>query len=443
MRRRSWAFIRQADILFSFQVGLPSMIKTSNFDSSLPRNFYDDIRFHDGCKTLPLAMPDAEPTQISYLITKTRLAFGFARALKEMSRVERMPYERVLEIDRALRDIYANVPEYYKLRNMSEQSQDPLPLIFARFTLANIHHKSLCVVHSRFLEEARTDEKYRYSRRTCLESAMALLRFQAIQNEDLLSEGKVRSLTKYQTSLTIHDYLLAATIISAELCLGGSSGNSADVAKARCPSGGPTRFELLTALEISANIFSQMRDRSIEAYKASDVLGMLLKKLQGLNHPNTTSAGAQKSLPVPKSKAPVQASHQGNAGARRIGATDARAANMSGRSETLIRPQAAYDAATIHEPTLGDPRSHPGGESTAGQSSGGINMATSTQPFSDYLPTWIPQQRRENNGSNSLNAASSAFPVFYDWPAPSFAHNAHPQPVSPSSTMPLLKVANI
>src|SRR5882757_11182296 len=98
MRRRSWAFIQEADILFSFQMGLPSMIKTGNLDSSLPRNTYDDDIFSELCKTPPLALSETELTQISYLISKTCLAFGFARALKEMSRIESMRYERVLEI---------------------------------------------------------------------------------------------------------------------------------------------------------------------------------------------------------------------------------------------------------------------------------------------------------------------------------------------------------
>ena len=376
-------------------------------------------------------MADAESPQISYLVTKTRLAFGFARALKEMSRVERMPYERVLEIDRALRDIYAHVPEYYKLRNMSEQAEDPLPLIFARFTLANIHHKSLCVVHSRFLDAARTDEKYRYSRRTCLESAMALLRFQAIQNEDLLTEGKVRSLTKYQTSLTIHDYLLAATIISAELCLGNSHEKSADGAGARCPLGGPTRFEMLTALENSANLFSQMRDKSLEAYKASDVLGMLLKKLQGLNRPMSKSSSVQKNLPTAKADAARQTIRQNNTETSRADGTEARTANAGRRSEIMGRPQTAYDTAYPHgDSALGSAYDQSRENLTAGQSSRDIGLATSTQPFSDYLPNWIMQQRQEHNGSTGASLANSAFPAFYDWPAPSFADNVHPQPVS-------------
>lgn len=35
MRRRVWTFVRQSDLLFSFQVGLPSMIRTVDSDTEL------------------------------------------------------------------------------------------------------------------------------------------------------------------------------------------------------------------------------------------------------------------------------------------------------------------------------------------------------------------------------------------------------------------------
>lgn len=284
MRRRAWAFIRQADILFSFQVGLPSMTKISNYEPSLPRNFYDDDSFNEGCKGIPFPLPNTEPTEISYVIAKTRLAFGFAQALQELEPRELVSYERVLEIDRNLREEYANVPLMYKLGDMSEQTEDPLPLIFSRFTMASLHHKSLCVLHSRYLEKARTNEQYLYSRRICLESAMSILRLQAVQHYDFSPEGKLRSLIKYQTSLSIHDYLLAATILSAELYLGKPDDTNTS-RSTRSSLSAPSWIDMLTSLDRCANAFSQMRDKSIEAYKASDVLGMLLRKFQASTNP--------------------------------------------------------------------------------------------------------------------------------------------------------------
>lgn len=37
MRRRIWAFVRQCDILLSFQLALPGMIRSNTCDAELPR----------------------------------------------------------------------------------------------------------------------------------------------------------------------------------------------------------------------------------------------------------------------------------------------------------------------------------------------------------------------------------------------------------------------
>ena len=57
-------------------------------------------------------------------------------------------------------------------------------------------------------------------------------------------------------------------------------------------------------------------------------------------------------------------------------------------------------------------------------------MSATKQPYPDYLPAWVTQQRREHNGSTGGSLASSTFPAFYDWPAPSYANDVQTQPVS-------------
>lgn len=245
----------------------------------LPRNIHDDQGFDESCTTIPPAQPDSVPTPVSYLIAKTRLVFGFARALDEISRSEAMRWERLLEIDRELRHIYDDVPDHFKIGRLS--SQDSLVLVSARFTLSSIHHKTLCVLHSRFLESTDADGRFLYSRRVCLSSAMSILRFQAIQNQNIPVDGHLRSLTSYQTSLAIHDYLLAAAIITAELCSGRTTDHTASQ---HVLQGVPTRTDMIKALALSARIFGQMREESLEAYKAADILEMLVRKFEAEDH---------------------------------------------------------------------------------------------------------------------------------------------------------------
>ena len=42
MRRRIWATVRQMDIMFSFQLALPGMIRKNDCDTALPRNMFED-----------------------------------------------------------------------------------------------------------------------------------------------------------------------------------------------------------------------------------------------------------------------------------------------------------------------------------------------------------------------------------------------------------------
>lgn len=290
--------------MLSFQMGLPSMVVLRSFEGPFPRNIHDDQDFDEDCTSIPPALPDCELTQVSYLIAKTRLVFGFARALDEINRSYPMRWERVLEIDRELRRIYDVVPEHFKLGQLS--SQATLVLVSARFTLSSIHHKSLCVLHSRFLESINADDRFLYSRRVCLSSAMSILRFQAIQNQKIPVDGHLRSLTNYQTSLAIHDYMLAAAIITGDLCSGHAADNSAGQ---QVMQGVPTRMEMIKALGLSSRIFGQMRNESLDAYKAADILEMLVKKFEAEDqkgaqtpkdtqrapnsHSNTTTLGAE------------------------------------------------------------------------------------------------------------------------------------------------------
>ena len=330
MRRRIWTFVRQADLLFSFQIALPSLVRIGDSDTELPSNIYDD-EFDEDCTALPPARPPSEATPVSYMIAKARLAFGFGRVLEEINGVQHKPYDEVLKIDRGLRDIYASIPEHLKLRPMAEQTLAPISLIMARFGLASLYHKALCVLHRRFLKASQTSLRYLHSRKTCLDSAMILLSFQHTQHAETRDRGRMRSMRAYINSLTTHDFLLSATIVCMDLyynretadwadgssgtpntSVSGGSGSrgSGSYDPGYGPNVGHRRDELFATLEKSRDIWREMKDQSMEAYKASEVLDMLLTKLrvpykdgardvggvnqpQGYSFPNGNPAGRE------------------------------------------------------------------------------------------------------------------------------------------------------
>src|SRR6266516_577504 len=86
MRRRVWTFIRCSDLLFSFHLGLPTLIRMDYCDTGLPRNIYDD-ELREDMAELPPSRPTNEPTPISYMITKARFTFAFGNIVEFTNKV--------------------------------------------------------------------------------------------------------------------------------------------------------------------------------------------------------------------------------------------------------------------------------------------------------------------------------------------------------------------
>jgi Fungal specific transcription factor domain len=130
MRRRVWTCLRQADVLFSFQAGLPSMLRNSDFDTEAPRNLYDED-FYEDCKELPPPRPHNERTTVSYIIAKSRLVYIFARVIEHTSALHHS-YETVVELDGDLRRAQELIPEHLQLRPIEKCQLDSIPLILSR-----------------------------------------------------------------------------------------------------------------------------------------------------------------------------------------------------------------------------------------------------------------------------------------------------------------------
>ncbi|OQD73777.1 hypothetical protein PENDEC_c013G05658 [Penicillium decumbens] len=276
MRRRVWSFVRSADLLFSFQVGLPSMLRVADSDTELPRNLYDDD-FDEDCKELPPPRQLSEPTPISYLISKARLTYAFGRVNEQASSVSSGSYDKVMEIDADLRRARDLIPDRLRIQPMEDCQFDSLNLIMSRFSVMTIYLKAQCVLHRPYLVRARENPRFTYSRRTCIDSALELLEFQAIIHNET-RHGRLRG-RQVITSLSSVDFLLAGTIVCLDLYQGyqlqASGRPSGDIyawGRERCD-------EMTTAIQRTKDIWDEMRDESMEAYKASSVLGVMLAKL--------------------------------------------------------------------------------------------------------------------------------------------------------------------
>ena len=289
------------DVLFSFQLALPGMIRDSDCDVSMPRNIYED-EFDPDTKVLPPSRPFTEPTPIAYMITKCQITLEFGLILEETNTIsgKKITYDEVLKRDNRLRDIRSGVPPHLKLRPMEECTHEPANLLMQRFNLDIMWQKSMCVLHRKYIARARVNQRYAHSRRACVDAAMEILRHQTKLHRESQLGGRLRTMKWFISSLTKHDFLMAAMIVCVDLHY-----DSISEAAPACPLNydkyfwTPTqRQDMLQSLEISQQIWNESAEESMEAYKASNILKIMLEtiktpKASKPHDPATTEVFAQ------------------------------------------------------------------------------------------------------------------------------------------------------
>ncbi|KAF2716589.1 hypothetical protein K431DRAFT_12929 [Polychaeton citri CBS 116435] len=288
MRRRVWTFVRQCDLLVSFQFGLPSMVRTEHIDTMAPRNVYDDELYED-MKELPHSRPNFEATPMSYMIAKSKMTFAFGQIVERVSSLTNPPsYEDTMNFDRELREIRSTHPPHLQMRPFQESARDPANLIMQRLGLELVYLRSLFVLHRRFIAQGRNNPRYAYSRRTCIDASMEMLGHQSMMHSESQPGGRLRSVKWYISSLTTHDFLLAAMLV----CLDLYHQVEAEV-KANNKDGSPQspmvsdgyadedrRQQMFQAVEHCTSIWDSVREQSMEAYKASTALKVMIEKLR-------------------------------------------------------------------------------------------------------------------------------------------------------------------
>ena len=279
IRRRVWTFVRQSDLLFSFQIGLPSMIRLGDCDTELPRNLYDD-EFDEDSKELPPSRPDSEPTPVSYMCAKANMSFAFGRVVERLHSVSTSDYSDIMKLDQELRDARAALPPHLRQQTIEDSLMDPGALVMQRFNLSILYNKGQCVLHRKFLARARENSRYAHSRRTCVDSSMELLSHQATLHYESRPGHRLHGMKVFISSLTAADFLLAAMIVSLDLCYGAEAEDAGQGSADMYTWGLERRGDMIQALEVSKEIWMETKDQSMEAYKASEVLTVMLKKLQ-------------------------------------------------------------------------------------------------------------------------------------------------------------------
>lgn len=287
MRRRVWTFVRQIDLLISFQFGMPAIVRSDHVDTQPPRNLYDD-ELHEDMKALPASRPSFEATPMTYMIAKSRMTFTFGQIVERTGSLTNQPtYEEVMSFDQQLRDIRASHPPLLQMRSFQDSARDPANLIMQRIGLELVYLRSLFVLHRRFIAKGRDNPRYAYSRRICIDASMEMLTHQATLHEEAQPGGRLRSVKWYISSLTTHDFLLAAMNVCMDL-FHAAENERRGVKSASSPSSptspngqvGDRRENMMRALDHCITIWESVRGDSMEAYKASVGLRVMVEKLK-------------------------------------------------------------------------------------------------------------------------------------------------------------------
>ncbi|KXH65470.1 fungal specific transcription factor domain-containing protein [Colletotrichum salicis] len=305
MRRRMWNMAVQLDLLVSFHMGLPSMLNGIDADCALPRNLVDED-FDEDTPVLPPARPVTDYTEMTYPISKSAMMLVFGQVARQSHLLAPPPYAEVMRLDDLLNASWRAVPQFMMVKPLQECVTTPPMQIIQRFGLASLYYKSRCVLHRRFLLEPRPRREHDYSRRQCLEGAVTLLDFQntiwhACQPGNMLSQHGW-----FVSSLAVHDFLLAATIIylavghepfwsGADVDADGTTAAAATSSPAWMTEmeSPPTRSYLLHLLQRSYSVWVAIAVGVPEVKKTADILETMLSKLGSPPNSRPENGGAK------------------------------------------------------------------------------------------------------------------------------------------------------
>ena len=120
---------------------------------------------------------------------------------------------------------------------------------------------------------------------------MELLKYQAMLHQETGPNGRMRSQKWHMSSITSHDFLLAATIVCLDLYYSRGYAMSGHRQNDIYAWGLDRQEEMLGALEQSKNIWSELRDHSMDAFKASEVLGVMLENIKASRVASNVNTG--------------------------------------------------------------------------------------------------------------------------------------------------------
>ncbi|KAH8178984.1 fungal specific transcription factor domain-containing protein [Sarocladium implicatum] len=276
MRRRIWAAIMQMDLLFSLEMGLSRNATDAHTDTRQPRNFRD-CDFDEDTTEMPPPRPDTEWTPVLPLITKARLRSALGLICDINADIHPPSDEKVNKVEKLLEELHnQEVPSILRFETSPHAITDTPSLVIYRVATETTYHKSRILLHRRALVHFLEGQIRQHDRRSvqiCLDSALKILTYQQMLNDESQPFGRLSQLRWKVVLIFNQDVLLATSILCLYL---------QDVDKFEAPEGNePPRFspgakEIRERLSVAYLIWLEVSAVSPSAAKVAKALRIVL-----------------------------------------------------------------------------------------------------------------------------------------------------------------------
>ncbi|KAF7542720.1 hypothetical protein G7Z17_g11342 [Cylindrodendrum hubeiense] len=182
--------------------------------------------------------------------------------------VDKPAYEETMGLNAELEAFYATIPPYYRIRSIRSTSfTDEGYTIMHRLILELMYRKTLCVLHRQYLSVDKYEARYQGSREICRDAAMRILDLHLEFDQEIRPGGRMYEDRFMVSSLTLHDFLVAAMVICLDLS------ESTDIRHS-------DRQHRVRILQRAHAIWTERGAKSQDARHASKVLAAILNKVE-------------------------------------------------------------------------------------------------------------------------------------------------------------------
>ncbi|EXK43361.1 hypothetical protein FOMG_05982 [Fusarium oxysporum f. sp. melonis 26406] len=282
MRRRVWATLVEMDLVLSAQMGLPRMIKQWQTDTQEPSNLQDSD-FDKTTVEMPPSRPDTDLTPILYRLVKARLMTTVGYIWDFAADVRPYTYTEVERMDHKLDEARKSIPDCLRWHSFARCITDSPQNIMQKVVLETLFYRAKIVLHRKFMFGPPAN--FADSKRIVLESALKLLDYQHMLQEETQPFCQLYQERWRVSSLVNHDFLLATSILC--FYLQNTKREGMQVSESA-----PMDETILVSLRKSYDIWLQSSNSSKEARKVVKALTVVL----GVSNTSSTDSGFDSSM---------------------------------------------------------------------------------------------------------------------------------------------------